>query len=693
MAEPRTAPRELPTPDPLSQLPPGRYQLALISARVTDPAALHVPLEALVSHRTIEIDSRQDAPSPSLTPEERAGRLLVRPTPGGPQTALGFRGVTGEQLQSLKAAGFEPSWTLAVGERFDVLLRSPQRLAPAAAEALRERLIERFALPRSRGLFLEAVHLPGHPAGPGAPVAQLLATRATPLSAELVEARPGHREARPAPEIREVRAIAPELARAPLAVLEERLAPRPNWPADSPWTTLQAGIERARSAPGDPQERFARAVDLELTARAQAATLDLAETRADRGADLAATRAEVLALEAELGSRKHALASELADAEQGLAEAARKLEQAARAAGEDPGNPETLRSYQDQAAVYFERETSHRELELGYRWLTLAELERDRERLAFALPDPSSPEAAASFAQLNHRENLYRLAQGDGPSQWVHPALRTTSSSPPEPFAPEKTRPRLPELPARELETLRASLTVRLERRQPLPVWSAYRDLRELLAHSATEPHWLTTGSARERLEALAARVARGETGPKTLREVQNALVATFGAGELARPPATPARPDLARLVTLDALLRDRAHHLSIRGAQTSLERRREFLTLASEAVALHRRAEQGLVHLARLPDPATLPGGAARPFVNRDWLELALEKGGLRPALGKEILANLLSAPTLEASRFLERGLRAVELSRELARDLGRDLAPVARPELAPARPRSLAR
>ncbi|HRC87865.1 MAG TPA: hypothetical protein PK413_19910, partial [Thermoanaerobaculia bacterium] len=306
--------------------------------------------------------------------------------------------------------------------------------------------------------------------------------------------------------------------------------PIPSWPADSPWTTLQAGIERARSAPGDPQQRFARAVDLELTARSRAATLDLAETRADRGADLAATRGEILALEAELGWRKHARAGELAGAEQALAEEARKLENTARAARDQPADAHTLRLYQLQALIYVEGVASHRELELGYRWLALVELERDRERLALAFPDPGSPEAAASFAQLNHRENLYRLAQGESPSEWVHPALRTTSSSPPEPFAPEKTRPRLPELAERELETLRASLEVRLERRQPLAVWSAYRNLRELLAHSAAEPLSLPAASERERFEALAARVARGETGPKTLREVQHALVAAFGA-------------------------------------------------------------------------------------------------------------------------------------------------------------------
>ena len=69
--------------------------------------------------------------------------------------------MTAEQVVTLRHHGFEPAVLVRAGERYDLWLRSHQALSQDEEQALRQGLADRFGIAEPRGIFRDAIRLPG----------------------------------------------------------------------------------------------------------------------------------------------------------------------------------------------------------------------------------------------------------------------------------------------------------------------------------------------------------------------------------------------------------------------------------------------------------------------------------------------------------------------------------------------------
>ncbi|HEX4954035.1 MAG TPA: hypothetical protein VF017_11650, partial [Thermoanaerobaculia bacterium] len=619
-----------------------------------------------------------------LGQENRERVLLVRPQPDGTSTRLGFRGLTGEQVGALERSGLEPALAVQVGDRYDVVVRVGEKLSEGDARQLRQLLTQRFDLPRTSGVFLDAVHLPGSRPDPRdeATRAHLVAVRQEPGSAserwvaEMREAR----ERQAVVERARALPLDTRLDRAPALYANELARDQPELPPSGYLSHFHNQVLAVRANPGSGSGTERSLSDTTLVAAARADTRRLPEVPGNLAPE---HDARLLGYEAEIRRRGNASFLLLQRAERELEAAAGRVE-ATRARAEGPkASPRDLGAHRKALRDHAQAVTDHAERARDYaRWL-FVEASLDRERFAIAFTDRPRAETLDALAQAFAKElRLERQAGGNPTSE----------------LAPQATRPqleehlrgldnylgaartKLAELPESEIATVEMALWERevtrlalgqealhrepatreaLEQaagardgRQAVAAFFDYRS--ELASRAALEAQIGSVATvARDRLPDAAARVARGDVSPEALRQLNGSLVALDGAGSVRLPgreAAGEAREWVARFVALEKEIRRDAATLQQLGSQAPGEVRQRLLANASEAVGLHQRLERLQRALLQIADPGKAPEGLTPTAWKTAWLLKAVEKG-LSPDLAASQLGNLAKAPALASS------------------------------------------
>nr|HRC85600.1 relaxase/mobilization nuclease domain-containing protein [Thermoanaerobaculia bacterium] len=179
-------------------LPEGSYHVAAFNPRIDSEQHFGRRPEGARAWFHFGLSAAEVARSREAWQEATPGHdLWIRFTQHG--TAIAFQGISRQALDRLRAAGFEPSWTVAMGERFDVLYRI-EKLGETDRSEAAGLLRERFGLPPGLNVWSDGVRLPGARVVslPEAPRAELVASRpgTLPLAALLREGRARRQQAR-----------------------------------------------------------------------------------------------------------------------------------------------------------------------------------------------------------------------------------------------------------------------------------------------------------------------------------------------------------------------------------------------------------------------------------------------------------------------------------------------------------------
>ncbi len=371
-------------------IPDGRYRLTAVSPQLLLDPSYRLERQDTAGTRFDFGGRALESFRPELASQHSRQAILLSPEPRA-DPVLGFRGLDAEQLQSLRAKGCEAAWVVKVGEHFDVLLRPHKALSEEEARALRDHLVAQHGLPDQRGVFQNAVRLPGHSYPEGGKVATpvLLEVRAEPFSAsreilhELRQARlrePVDHTARELPRIEELRTV-------PLVVASCPAQPRPTLPSPE-HEALQSRVEAlARGYRLPETQELKEVTDAALIDRALAANRELLaqEPFSSR------LPVELSTLESEIAHRRRELIQPLQAVERELTLDLRQVE-ASWLALYKQGTPERLAAHGsdlDRALAVVTKVD-----ELSARWLRLTaaqqELDLDRLRAAIAAQPASS---------------------------------------------------------------------------------------------------------------------------------------------------------------------------------------------------------------------------------------------------------------------------------------------------------------
>ncbi len=710
MAEPIPTNEEsrayVPAPSPApAELPPGRYHVAGVRPEALAEAGRRMT-DADVAWVRAGWEPRHIEESRAwLGQENRERALIVRPQPDGQSTRLGFRALTGEQVSALERSGLEPALAVQVGDRYDVVLRVGAKLSEGDARDLRRLLTERFELPRTSGVFLDAVHLPGSRPDPRdeAARAHLVAVRHEPASASerwVAEMREARERAAVVEKARALE-IDTKLDRAPALAANEALREQPQLPEAGYLSHFHRQVLEVRANPG-PSTGIERALsDQSLVNSARADTRRLPEVPGHLAPE---HDARLLGLEAEIRRRGNAAFLMLQRAERELESAAGRVE-ATRARAEGPkASPRYLGAHRKALRDHAQAASEHGERARDYaRWL-FVKASLDRERFAIAFTDRPRAETFDALREAFVKEVRLERQAGGQPTPELAPratrpqleehlrgldnylgAARAKLAELPEPEIATV------EMALREREVTRLALGQEALRREPATrealeqaagqdgrqAVSAFFDYRsELASRAALEAQLGSVATvARDRLPEAAGRVARGDLSPEALRQLNGSLVALDGAGSVrlpAREAAGEPREWVARFVQVEREIRQDAAALQKLGAQAPAELRQRLLAHASEAVGIHQRLERLQRTLLQVADPGKAPEGISPSAWKTAWLLKAVEKG-LSPDLAASQLGNLAKAPALASSlipggKALGASLMAVRFAAGLA-------------------------
>ncbi len=662
------APSALPGP---FAIPPGRYDIAAVDARKVGPFLERLERQDLVEPR-FGWEHETIARSRGWIDSFNGSRVFLLRTPPREERVLGFRDLSSDHVRALERAGYEPAWTVRVGERYDVLLRAHERLGPSEVTALRNLLIKNFELPVQTGVFMDAVRLPGAAVqlpGGRREVAELVGLREEPFSASerFVEA------IRDAPE----RAAVMELASRLPQQLSVEVEPPLVLPRDSPVAGLQEQVEAAR--------RLGLSVDAtawsehdqaQLVEHARAAQR---EVLAPLGQNPTAAVSEhpgvsqLLEIETELARRVRIAEIQLYRTEDWAGERLQQLEPLARQVEQTPtldgihryqvavqAHGEAVEEYQrtvrahagllqDQALLDRERlaaavsaQPVDRDLIERYQAGLGREIELGRRAGREAVLSPSREELAAIVRRLEAVEGSIRQLQG-GLRAGRAEALPAWEAASRERLtlrdAAELARARAAPGP----ERLRESLAAANGHQQTLSAWSHHQSA--LVGRSAIESRFqVDLADPSERLRAAADRVRQGDFSPEALRRLNAELVRSLPAEAIPTPAALKADlTDAKALVERYLALREDIVPLATRAAQggdMDPAGRVALLARSSEAVGLHQHIEQLQRKMLGVIEPGGPPAGISASAWNLAWLHRAVEKG-LLPEVAQAQLAN----------------------------------------------------
>ena len=590
-----------------------------------------------------------------LRGQNRTNMILIRPQDES-STYMAFRGVPEAQLKRMESEGLEPALAVKHGDRYDVLLKAHQRLAPAEAAQVRASIAKEYGLELPRSLYVAAVRAPGFEVDPGNPKskAELVAVREEPFSASQRILR----EMREAPELRIIETRAREIekdrqrltlaeprSRAesghklaennPIAVLQERVEvlAREQGSVDrlseaSTHELLEAGLEAHR-------ELLPRVLNHgEISAREQPAMQQLlrVEAQLERTVQhhqshlIAQTRVAHQSFEGPAGALRGAdFWDQFENPETALVHSQRFLSEALRA--------QTILDRERYGAA-----VAADPYDRGARELYASALRRETDLAAHLGREPAlrvegehSPALLRKMLASIENEEPRLLTRLREKGLDALPAWEANQRAH---VATERAllRAEITEASGRDRFTERAQRADTPEKARDVLI-DHHRGLSERAAKEAALHVELRDPDAR--LFVAASRVASSDVSPDALRRLNAELLP-----HTSRTPQTPseqpqdARELLQRYVALREELRPLAQQVAASAAGSGLDQRTadRLLERSVEVVRLHQQVEHMQRQLLRIAEPSRAPNGVSQQAWDLAWLQRAAEKGLVTP-------------------------------------------------------------
>jgi hypothetical protein len=412
------------------ELPEGTYQLAGVRPQALAEASGRIGRRDIEWHRTGWNPEQIRAARGYLESQSQQVEVLIRPQEEN-ASILGFRGVRPEQLAAMQSDGYEPALTVQVGDHFDIALRTHELLTPDEKGALRDHLVTTYALPDAKGVYRDALRMPGL-AGPA--VGDATDRRAAVLIGTQEGPFPGSQglteQLRFVARRQEVERLVgryqvpAEIDAQPTASLREVLEPRIGFPDSSPLAAVQEQVLAAREqASSLPSTHLGALNNEELISRlTEANAVVLASAQGRGGAPTSESVQELLQAETEVAQRRSSWLGGALRAERELTEVAGRLERAQERVDQAPSQ-EATRAYREELASYQESAARLDRLETGVAELSYTQAVADRQRHAAALVGSQREEDFAQF----HRRVEREVELGERSSKLKGRALATDS--------------------------------------------------------------------------------------------------------------------------------------------------------------------------------------------------------------------------------------------------------------------------
>ena len=608
--------------------------------------------------------------------------VLVRGQEGY-SSILGFRGVRAEQLEALKADGYTPALTVQIGDRFDIALRTHAPLSADDKGAMRAYLVTTYELPETRGVYRDAIRMPGlgAPGGgtePAREAAVLVSTQegAFPASEWLAEQVRFTQSRQELKRLSQRYEIPPELENQPSVALREVLEPASAFPDATPLSAVQQQVVEARreaSSLGGSHLSDLSTPDLaDRLGQANEAVIALARNSGETIDPTSTSVRELLSTETEVARRRSDWLGGALRAERDLSDSASRLEAAQLRIDRTP-SPEAIRAYRNELATYKETLARLDFLERGSSELSLLQVRADRERHAQALVGKPIQQGDGDYRRLVQREVALTQRLGEPASgRAATPALD-------DPFQQQRTLAALEQTFRQQLAQGRADSVGPYEQavldhlrahevsgqaRQQAALAEAGSQLGQARGDSALsaflgysrelsrDPKQVSTLAVRTEgantLRDLARQVAEGDLAPQHLRRLNGAIILNADARQLPAPSFNHPR-DPVRLVrryreARGQLIRE-AGELATGSGKLKPHQLASLFSRSSEVIAVHQKLEAIHRQVLKIADPGRAPKGTSQIAWNLAWLEQATRKGLAAP-LARAHLANVSRLP-----------------------------------------------